>query len=351
MSDPTRPNLGKAGALAEERARSARLPGELYGRVVEKLETRAERRSRRSLALALSVCTAVVLVVGLWWGTFDRTIDGFEVRTSSADFRQEHDGASGLRVVQGAATFFVRELACEIGVVEGAHLRRDDSAVRVLAGSVTFGVQPRHLTPLRVLVSDGAIEVVGTRFTVTQRGDGGTVSVETGVVRFVDRDGKATLVRAGERLTWPFVAKTSPSPPVQPAPTAPTAPVEPERSIAPPTSVRSATRRTKSSPRIDRLLKQAPARQRQLLEEIEGLMIRHADAQLVATLEQALGTDLGEPLREQLSFELCDALARKGSDTGRACAHLNQHLARYPHGEFTAELERTRALLGCGAPQ
>jgi hypothetical protein len=334
-----RSSFDEAARLIDALSAEANPPADLLARTTTRLERRSrQRRLRRGAGVAFAV-VAVTTAAGLWTQRPATTVAGFEVVDSSADFAVTSDGPTDVVVGAGRATLVLRELGCEIATAPGLHLRRAGDAVRVVAGTAGFAVRHRHDTPLRVLVSHGSIEVVGTRFEVRQEAAGGSVELASGAIRFVGEDGRVTTLAPGDRLAWPL-------PPVEP-PAGPTAPAP--ANSAPPAPVRQPARLP--APEIEpsaAAAAKAPARRR-VLEELDALRIRHDDVQLAARLEELLRTE-AEPLRERLSFELCGVLAARPDSRSRACAQLEAHLRRYRQGTYGARLEELRASLRCEQP-
>src|SRR5688500_12962312 len=86
-----------------------------------------------------------------------------------------------------------------------AVVQREAEGLRLVAGRIVVAVhkRARGLAPARVLVSGGAIEIMGTRFTVVQEGDGGQVTLHEGSIRFVGADGAITMMVPGQTVRWP----------------------------------------------------------------------------------------------------------------------------------------------------
>jgi transmembrane sensor len=194
-----------------------------------------------------------------------------------------------------------------------------------------------------VLVSDGAIEVLGTRFTVEQRPAGGKVTLYEGSIRFVADDGRAVLLVPGESLFWPL-PKAAPVPAVEPTPAA-----EPGPEPATPTGVKPVPARpvtpaapVKSEPEAVRI--------EELLQRIDELRSRGQFDAAAAELSRALEAGYAEATRERLSFELGTILSRPGSDGQRACAHWRDHAKRFAQGRYDREIEQAVKRLNCAGP-
>jgi hypothetical protein len=332
--------LGEVDAQVQ----AAPVPSIPYARIEERVAARARARRRRSALLAGAVCGALLIgAVALWRSAAPARPAGFLIASASTDFRYHVDGGRLLVADAGQASLELKELGTRIVLGGGARVQREEGGVRVVRGTAGFEVEPRPAPSLVVYVSGGRIEVLGTRFTVVQGEDAGEVSLDRGTVRFRGADGSETVLRPGERLRWP------PPPPVapEPAPPAPEPMAPPPRSPPPP------------RPGVESRLPPAPApapalepseavvKERRVLAEIDRLRMRVEDEALVRRLDELLSEDLGEPLRERVSFERCDLLAHRRGEQRRACEAIAQHLARYGGGEYAVRLRETQATLGC----
>jgi hypothetical protein len=209
-------------------------------------------------------------------------------------------------------------------LMPGTTLAREEKRLRLRQGRVTFEVRPRtSAEPQFVLaVSHGLITVIGTRFTVLQGQQSGTVAVERGQVQFRADDGTLALVDAGQSLSWP-----------RPAPRI-TEPVEPEE-VAP-TSRDKATEPTVNE-------RKAPASFdiNALTDRLVQLRGQRRYAEAVALLEAGIAhPSATQRQRESLSTELGLVLTTMG-ETARACAHWREHVARFGKSTVVAaELQR-----------
>jgi transmembrane sensor len=210
----------------------------------------------------------------------------------------------------------------------------------VLAGHALFSVDRRPVEAgvVRVLVSAGAIEVHGTRFTVTETGGGaGSVELHEGAIDFVDEDGAHHALRPGETLRWPLVHE----PPTDDAEDAPDdelvglGPVLPR----PATKVRARD--------VDWRAFDQRVHAEAVVTELAALRRQGSWGEAVRLLERELNR--GAPdTRERLSFELGTIYTWQLREPAAACAHWAQHRRDYPAGRFDAEVDRALASLGCG---
>src|SRR5262249_54965060 len=98
-------------------------------------------------------------------------IAGLAIAQPSADFALARDGAGDvMKVARGRCTVLDVRGGSALAVAGPVELRREARGVRVLRGRVDVAVHKRAAgtPPARVLVSHGAIEVMGTEFTVEQ---------------------------------------------------------------------------------------------------------------------------------------------------------------------------------------
>ena len=236
-----RPDFPKALRDADTRLREHPSAPGARRRVRERLLRAESRRTApwRSLILGAfaTAAVAVALLVVLRPASeappvpaSEPTFAGLAVleRSTALALRLE-DGS--LRVDSGTGVLADTGLGFAMRLHSGSALKRTIDGVRVRHGRVELAVlpQPRH-QPLRVRVSKGVIEVLGTTFTVEERGDSGSVTLHTGRIRFVAEDGETRALRPGERLDWPLPPRTlapRPQGPEAPAPSAP-APAEPD---------------------------------------------------------------------------------------------------------------------------
>jgi transmembrane sensor len=219
----------------------------------------------------------------------------------------------------------------------------------VLRGTVEVRAEPRPSPepPLWISVSGGAIEVVGTRFTIVEAGTRGAVSLHEGALAFHTPDGRTQRLAAGERLAWPvapvLVAPPTPSPAERATESSPpAAPFTVERAtessrgvkVAPPSPTSRAPEPDTRGPVPDVISRVTELRSRG----------RYADA--AAELERALKTaDPSE--REVLRWELSSILAFHLRDKARACVAIRAYLREFPNGRSRAEAARAWRMLAC----
>ncbi|MCR9164555.1 MAG: FecR domain-containing protein [Nannocystaceae bacterium] len=230
----------------------------------------------------------------------------------------QHDGASDL-----AAQCSLVAPHMSVHVWEPATVKAEGRNVRVSSGKVLFEVDevPEGEAPIEVAVSHGRIEVVGTRFAVEQRPDGGHVDLLEGKIRFHRADGSVQDVLPGERLSWPE-PQLAPGPEVEF--------VEPD--VPPP--VRKRARRGTQ--------KQAAA----IIERVTALRAEKRYGAAITEVRRALRRPWDRRTAQVLSYELGELL-RAAEDTLAACDHFAAHQRRYPSGRYATAVERVLERLDC----
>lgn len=310
----------------DEEWQVAELPADARARFAARQIRR--RRSRRwSVVLAWSTaiasCAIAVAVV------LHTPSDDFRVAEGTMVWSREADE---IRISDGEGTFEIPARRVRITVRGPTRLSRSNGELRVIAGRAALAVEPRRPgeATVRVLVSHGAIDVVGTRFEITQSDASGAVRLDEGSIRFTDDDGTVTLLQPGQTLTW------SPSPRTPPKHT----PLE--RTVVPPAPEPAAPR--EKAPKTARVTDQELQAR---LAEIDRLRLQQRYASLAKAIAALLPDVHDSSLRESLSYELGDVLTHRQSEPRRACAHWADHLRRYPNGRYTSAIAETRTSLGC----
>jgi hypothetical protein len=329
------------------------LPTGLHARIVASAEARA---GRRHLGIALVVATAAVVLafaLGRRWSPAE-TEDAVAHATPTVisvvppvapeppivapapaiatrwDGRLEVEPACPLDgdatlSVRGDCRLHLREPSLSIDVWGAATLTSTGHGVRVVDGVALFHVdrvaagEPR----VRIEVAAGAIEVIGTRFVVTQRGDKGHVDLLEGAIAFVDRDGAEHAVAPGQRLGWDatrVLAEAAPRPAPTPGTTRPSA--KPSR---------------------------APVDVDAALERVAGLRRagRYDDA--IAELVRVRRSVDDPAVAEVLSFEE-GTLRTRADRPDEVCAYWRGHLARFGAGDHAASIREHMASARCTEP-
>lgn len=308
--------------------------------------------------LAFAAGAALVMLVMVWnRGPLRQPAQAV---TQTTDFRV-HDPACESRHVGralelgGGCVVQMDGLDAEIHTWSGARLERDDAGLRVLEGEVLLDVAPvRTGGPVRVHVSHGTIEVLGTRFRIVQGPDGGSVELLEGKIRFVEASGEVSVLAPGERLDWGQApggpgGAASPTPdsttgeiPAEPVPVQTPDAVETDAAPPPPVQrpARSRTAARTRRPVVD------PA---EVIAQVARLRAAgHYDA-AADLLTRAMRDQPHTRTKEVFSYELGTILARHLGTVGRdaACTHWTRHLERFGQGRYGRAIDRSRSRLGC----
>lgn len=327
------------------------LPNEQQLRVMRaRLDRRLFTPARPTSRLAFVVVAACSVALGFflvrWFGPQPKPwLAGFEV-TSDTAAQATVTREAALELAPGLeAVDTVRGI--HVHAVAASTVRKEAAGVRLVAGRASFEVdkRPPGTEPVRVLVSGGAIEVHGTRFTVVDDGQGsGSVELHEGAIDFRDAQGTLKTLVPGQRLEWPLpqVQPVVPPPPTPPMVTAP--PPAPPAQVEVP---KEPTPKPSSKPREadwrafdQRLHGQA------VITELGQLRQQGDWAGATRLLQRELNR--GAPdTRERLSFELGLLYTRQLQDVPAACEHWQQHRREYPKGRFDAEARSAAESLGC----
>lgn len=325
-------------ADADEALAQVTLPREVERRLQRRLGASMSRQRMRGPALAAFAAAVVVGALGMVAVQRlqrPQQLEGMRVVQSSNDFASSNSPGE-LEIRTGAVTLFDEASRVQLRAERPLKLKREARGMRVVRGEVEFQVASRPTTtPTRMLVSHGEIEVHGTRFKVTQRADGGEVTLFEGSILFRGTDGREVEVKLGETLAWPLPPPPAPPKEEDRVPPVPQV-IEEDGSALPPPPEASADWRTH-----DRLL-----RAQVLLERIPKLREEGRVDQALAELEAAMGQDLPAAARERLSFFLGQILTERWA-TPRACRHWKEHQWRYPAGKYDDEVHAARRELEC----
>ena len=220
-------------------------------------------------------------------------------------------------------------------VVKGdAVLKQELQGVRVVSGSVVIAVAKRPPgAPAHILVSHGTIEIVGTRFTVTQHESAGSVALHEGAIRFHAETGQDITLSPGETLAWPL-----PAPRIVP----PATPAMTDRATHP-------VARTEPAP-ADPVTAAPAGPIETLLARVASLRSRRMYEQAADELGAALIESTTSSYAERLSFELGSILTYQLERRTQACAHWHRHLAVYGPGRYGQETEQAQQHLRCDQP-
>lgn len=273
-------------------------------------------------------------------------------QTSVGSFRieGEHCQASAAQdaaVARGDCRFVAEHMSVQTW--EPVTLSAHGETIRMHEGRAVFDVE--HVgpsePPVRVEVSHGAIEVLGTRFEVEQGAHGGRVDLFEGRIRFTGHDGTQVEILPGQRHRWgetQAAASPAANPPKQPS-IGPA--IEDEIQIdvdpEPATASRPAGRADKPLEKSPDTASQAAA----IIERVGELRAAGRYREAAAMLEDALRRRWDRRTGQVLSYELGELLHRHLGDRAGACRHLAKHQRRYRSGLYSAAIETTRARLEC----
>ena len=226
----------------------------------------------------------------------------------------------------------------ELVAAADAAIHREHDALTLVSGDVEVSVA-KHPEPVRIHVSHGDVVVVGTKFTLRQRAQGGDVTLHEGAIHFVSTEG-THVVAVGETFVWP------PAPPSGAAPPHPEPVPEPEPAPTPaprPLLKKSRPSAARAEPAVIRETDAA-----WLLSEVDTCRSRGEYAEAVRLLDKGLAGIVSPATRERFSFELGSMLTWQLSDA-RACAHWASHRLAFPEGRYAREVERAMERAKCGS--
>lgn len=347
----TRRSFRRAIVDVRSRLEQVRMPAAAADRVRENIE-RAQGHRRIQLALfglALAGAVSVMMLrTPLRGGGVAPLPVGFETLSSSSDLDLAVGEGGTLDVRRGACTLRVEGWG-RVSLRPGARLRRSGGGVELLSGAADFQVDKRvpEVGSTFVRGPQGSIEITGTRFSVVQRPQGGSVHLDEGGIRFHAPDGRTVALVPGDSLDWPLPAPQSPADlrfPGMPSVQAPATSSEtnvskgrPSEGEAPPVGRASLSRRDQSPETsdgaiVDRIaVLRAKGQYRELANEIGVAMLRERHALT----------------RERLSFELGSVLSYHLPDRARACAHWALHRRSFPDGHYADEVSDAEQILHC----
>ncbi|WP_233601607.1 FecR domain-containing protein [Corallococcus sp. AB038B] len=329
-----REELRREDPLRREQGMPPAVRARLWSRLRDAREPKPAWHQRPAFWGLAASAVALALVVFWMRAPSARSLGGLELARASADLKVRED-AAGVEIQEGEAALMDVARGITLRNQGPLVVRREPSGVRLVRGRAEFAVDHRQpgAPPAVVLVSGGAIEVMGTRFTVEERGAGGAVTLHEGAIAFRRRSGSVVPVRVGQTLEWPVAE------PAEPALREPVPP-EPERPqpLATP-STKAASSRAPSTP------VRAPSAE-DVLRELEVLRGRHEFEQAARYLEESMRK---QPVatRERLSFELGSLLTYQLKDAQRACAHWARHEQQFRRGHYAEAVQRARGTLSC----
>ncbi|MCP3064218.1 FecR domain-containing protein [Myxococcus sp. K38C18041901] len=321
------------------------MPPAVRARVGARLRDAREPRPaawhRRPVFWGLAVSAVAVALVVFFMGTPSvRSVGGLEIAHASADLVVRED-SEGVVIQGGDASLLDASRGITLRNEGALVVRRESSGVRLVRGRAEFSVghRPQGALPAVVLVSGGAIEVMGTRFTVEERGEGGAVTLHEGAIAFRQPGGEVVPVQVGQTLAWPVVKPDEPSPPVRVSPE----PAPPESGSPPALATPTGPKVVPS--RVPPSVVRGPSVE-EVLRELEVLRGRHEFEQAARYLEESMRRQPAAT-RERLSFELGSLLTYQLKDAQRACAHWSRHEEQFRRGRYLEAVQRARGTLSC----
>lgn len=216
--------------------------------------------------------------------------------------------------------------------------RSDDAPLRPLLrlkrGEVRVEVERdlRRALPVTIKVSGGRIEVLGTAFTIEERGQAGSVTLHHGKIRFTHNNGQQQIMAPGQTLRWEQLTAQRPE---APAPKTDEQPAEiPSPTIAQPAEVDEQPAPSKPK------LKPAPP---EALAKIAQLRRAKDYDGALSGLLKLYKAPLEPKSAEIISYEIGDILTHQLKDNTRACAHWKKHIKRHASGPHLRAAKAAKA--------
>ena len=370
---PDEPMLAPRLRELDRQQRLRGMPPVARMRVAARLREEAQRRAaargfrnRWLPALTFAAGAALVLLVvglGLQRASIatraqapDRTALGmFTVQGQGCRLQ----GQEGSTVLDGSCRLVSPKLT--VHTWERVVLQRD-GGVRLVEGTALFDVEtvPVGEQPVRIHVSHGTIDVLGTRFTIEQEADGGFVDLFEGKIRFTSLQGEVVDIAPGQRHAWGTIAvpsvavrghsaaasrgvQTPEAPPTEPE----AVPAEPEP--APETTARKrVSSGTSTRSRRDAKARGTTEEAALIIDEVARLRANGDYARAASVLRRAEQSRRWDSRTAQvLSYELGEILGRHLHDATAACAHWAEHASRFPRGRYARAVASARERLHC----
>lgn len=313
---------------------------------------RADRGIGRWLPAATFVAGASVVfaVVGLGARTPESALP-VEVAVAAPPtaalgaFALEGDGCEGMpgeaqTTLRGNCRLVSDRLSAQVW--GDAAVAESQGALAVRGGQLLFDVAPvaKGEPKVRIGVSHGTIEVIGTKFVVNQGDDGGYVDLFEGEIHFVEPGGRIVELHPGQRHEWgaaALLAEAAEDPdPIE------IILEEDESDEAFGADEPSRKRRNRRRSQRDR-----SARAAEIIGHVGVLRAQRKYRAAVVELRAALRERWDRRTAEVLSYELGELLHRHLGERQAACDHLRKHQERFENGRYDTAIERTRAKLQC----
>lgn len=359
--DPARADYTQALKEADEHVRARRAPSP-HAKARIKRELLARRHPtakpappRAKLALGFgALAIACALAVAGWWAlapdatplTQDRAVVGL----SSASTRclDTPTQAQAALKIPSRCQLTWEAASAQITTFSDTTLNlAQPETLELRGGEVTIKVTPRPARrgTVRVKVSGGVIEVLGTTFTIQEDGQRGQVALHEGKIRFTHTDGQRVILMPGQSLSWPAQLAIAPDQPTPPPKQEQEA--EPEQTQAPEPPPEAppkglATSVTKPKPIQPKRAPDAKALAQIAQWRRAGDYERALDALLA--LE---GPDLDARSAEIISYEIGDILTHQLKRAPLACARWRKHLRAHRRGTYARAAREAQRALEC----
>ena len=328
----SRPNLEREAAAVRSQIESGRFSGRESVGLAHRVDATLSGESRGwGVAFAVS---GVLCVVAFWSFVALRVPEEHE-----RGCLHEHAGFIDIHPACKEPVSIERQ-GDIIFAHAGAHLEEGPQGIRVRQGTASFVVRKRDDgASMRVLVSHGAIEVVGTRFTVTQADEAGRVRLDEGSIKFHWARGEESTLAPGDELEWP------PRPKPVPVTLDPIPLDAPEDELVPPPKSETprktprAAPKSAESPKVEQPDEPEPEPEEttgpllmeDVLKKLSTLRSQHRYREAVELLRaQSERSDFGGLQQARFSFEIGLLLQDRMEDKAGACAQWKQHARRYP---------------------
>lgn len=309
--------------------------------------THAELVSRRPYIMAGGLALAMLCLVSgvsLWSSTL--TLDSPRSPDATVALRSDDPGcqlvriAAQLQLTRDCTWSWTDHFTQLTSLTAATVDEPTPEGVRIARGEVRVQVDPRRprAFPVRILVSGGVIEVVGTEFTVREYTTHGHVELHEGSIRFLPGEGAAVMIAPGETFHW-----GEPSTEVEHV-EVPRGeePVEDEEQITP-----SSRRPATPTARVTQAEREALTASEMLSVRKQRRLGQH-DAAIQALDAMSRRTTSATTL-EVISYEKGDMLSGLG-DPRRACEHWSRHLTMFARGRYAAQVKARYEALECSPP-
>lgn len=322
----------------------ARIKRELLARGDASRSTHTAQRFKYG-ALAL----AILLCIGGWWAlrssTDATTLEPTPEGISSADPRclAAHTQALESIKLPPQCQLSWEAAAASITTYSDTILTLvQPETLELRRGEVTIKVTPRpkQRSSVRVNVSGGVIEVMGTTFTIQEDGERGQVALHEGKIRFTHTDGRRVVLLPGQSLSWPAQLAQAP---VKPAP-APEPTTEQPTTPTPAPSNTIATSVATPKPKLNKPKRAPDAKALAQIAKWRRVGDYERALEALGALE---GPDLDPRSAEIISYEIGDILTHQLKHSARACARWRKHLRTHRRGTYARAAKAAQRELEC----